>query len=139
MRLTMIVEWSLGSQQRFDWDGEKLIVKAPPRPAGWEVPPVNYGQIPGYLNPADGAALDAIWTGRQPAAPGALLEGEVLGMVWVNDGDHKIILGEPGSLKNLDQQGLDTWFAGREPRFVDAQDAIKFIKSITVQEKTPDT
>ncbi len=130
MRLEMIVEWSLGSPERFDWDGQKLVPFDPPWRPEWGLPPVNYGQIPYFHNPADQAALDAVWASREPAAVGTWLEGEVLGMVWVKDGDHKIILGHRGSLETLDHQGLHTWFAGREPRLTPAEEAIQFIQSL---------
>jgi inorganic pyrophosphatase len=130
MRLEMIVEWSLGSPLRFDWDGQRLVPFNPPWQPERGLPPVNYGQIPHYFNPADQAALDAIWASQEPVAVGTRLEGEVLGMVWVKDGDHKIILGQPGSLETLDYEGLYTWFAGREPRFTTAEEAIHFILSL---------
>ncbi len=91
---------------------------------------MNYGLIPEYFNPADQAALDAMWARREPVAVGTWLEGEVLGMVWVKDGDHKIILRQPGSLETLDYEGLHKWFAGREPRFATAEEAIQFILSL---------
>ncbi len=130
MRLGMIVEWSLGSPLRFDWDGQKLVPRDPPWQPAWGLPPVNYGQIPEYFNPADRAALDAIWASREAVSVGTRLEGLVLGMVWIKDGDHKIILGPPGSLGNLDYLGLQAWFAGREPRFTTAEEAIQFILSL---------
>ncbi|WP_337867600.1 inorganic diphosphatase [Meiothermus sp.] len=130
MRLEMIVEWSLGSPRRFEWDGQKLVPYDPPWQPAWGLPPVNYGLIPEYFNPADQAALDAIWASREPVAAGTRLEGEVLGMVWVKDGDHKIILGQPGSLEALDHAGLYTWFVGRQPRFTTAEEAIQFILSL---------
>ncbi len=126
----MIVEWSLGSPLRFDWDGHKLVARNPPWPAEWGLPPVNYGLIPGYFNPADEAELDGLWASREPIAAGTWLEGEVLGMVWVKDGDHKIILGQPANLETLDYAGLYTWFAGREPRLCPAEEAIQFILSL---------
>jgi inorganic pyrophosphatase len=130
MTLTMIVEWSLGSLERYNWDGEKLIPRNPPWPAQWGVPPVNYGLIPGYYNPTDGGELDAIWASSKPLEVGRWLEGEVLGMIWLNDNDHKIILGELGSLDQLDYQGLDQWFIGREPRFTSTEEALVFIQSL---------
>ncbi|MCS7068772.1 hypothetical protein [Meiothermus sp.] len=130
MRLSMLVEWSLGSPMRYDWDGQKLVPRDPPWRAEWGLPPVNYGQIPGYFNPADQAALDAIWASRQPIPAGSWLLGEVLGMVWLQDGDHKIILGEPSQLTNLDLAGLWAWFEGRGPRLAGPAEAIAFVRSL---------
>ncbi|GIW35053.1 hypothetical protein [Meiothermus sp.] len=137
MRLEMIVEWSLGSPLRFDWDGQRLVPRNPPWRAEWGLPPVNYGQIPGYFNPADQAALDAIWASREPVAVGRRLQGSVLGMIWLPDGDHKIILGEPHNLQNLDMDGLWAWFQGREPRLAEAEEAIAFVRSLTSVKSSP--
>lgn len=130
MKLRMIVEWSLGSLERYDWNGETLIPRDPPWPVEWGVPPVNYGMIPGYFNPADEGELDAVWASAEPIAVGTWLEGEVLGMIWVNDFDHKIILGSTGSLDSLDYTGLEAWFVGREARFASAKEALTFIQGL---------
>jgi inorganic pyrophosphatase len=133
MKLKMIVEWSLGSPDRYDWDGQKLIPRDPPWPAEWGVPPVNYGMIPGYFNPADGGELDAVWASLESVPVGTWLEGQVLGMIWVNDLDHKIILGNAGNLQQLDYAGLEAWFVGREARFTNAEEALAFIHSLKPQ------
>jgi len=130
VKLTMVVEWSLGSPLRFDWDGHKLVPRNPRWPSEWGLPPVNYGLIPGYFNPADEAELDALWAGREPIAAGTWLEGEVLGMIWVADQDHKIILGEPSHLPNLDFQGLWAWFESRQPHLAGALEAKEFIYTL---------
>jgi inorganic pyrophosphatase len=126
----MIVEWSLGSLERFHWNGEKLIPRNPPWPAAWGVPPVNYGVISGYHNPADGGELDAVWASLQPIKVGSRLEGNVLGMIWLNDLDHKIILGRAGDLDQLDYQGLEQWFTGRDVRVSSAKEAIAFVRTL---------
>lgn len=131
MRLKMMVEWSLGSPERYDWDGVRLVPRDPPWPVEWGLPPVNYGMLPGYLNPADGCELDAVWAATEPIPAGTWLEGEVLGMIWVADLDHKIVLGLPGDLGRLDWDGLGTWFAGRDARMVGAEEAIAFVCSLS--------
>lgn len=130
MTLTMIVEWSLGSLERFDWNGKNLLPRNPPWPPEWGVPPVNYGMIPGYKNPVDRGELDAIWASLIPIEAGTWLEGDVLGMIWLNDLDHKIILGKAGALDQLDYQGLEQWFVGRDPRFTDAKEVRAFVQSL---------
>ncbi|MCS7058402.1 MAG: hypothetical protein NZ849_11165 [Meiothermus sp.] len=130
MKLQMVVEWSLGSPERFHWDGARLVPHQPPWRPEWGLPPVNYGLVPGYLNPADGAELDAIWASREPIAAGSWLLGQVLGMVWLQDGDHKVILGEPGGLGEIDWAGLWPWLKGRRPRLAGAEEAIDFIRSL---------
>lgn len=127
MKLEMVVEWTIGTRERYDWKGGVLVAR---QPWGWELPPVNYGCIPRYFNPADQAELDAIWCDPTPVAPGVWLEGEVLGMVWVNDFDHKILLGQPGDLEKLDRVGLEAWFVGRDARITAAEEALAFIASL---------
>ncbi len=51
-------------------------------------------------------------------------------MIWVKDGDHKIILGEPGHLQSLDLDGLWAWVEGRQPRLAGAEEALAFIGSV---------
>lgn len=124
----MIVEWTRGSPDRHDWKNGLLIPRNPPWLAEWGLPPVNYGCIPGYLNPADGALLDAIWADPAPVAVGTRLEGQVLGMIWVNDLDHKIILGQ--SLGKLPLEALEQWFSGRGARLTGIAEALDFIASL---------
>jgi inorganic pyrophosphatase len=127
MKLTMVVEWTIGSRERYDWRDGALVAR---QPWGWELSPVNYGCIPGYFNPADRAELDAIWCDPVPIALGVWLEGEVLGMVWLSDLDHKILLGRPGDLEKLDRAGLEAWFVGREARIAAAEEALAIIASL---------
>ncbi len=89
----MVVEWSKGSLERYDWGSEKLVPRNPPWPAEWGATPVNYGMVPGIFNPADRAEVDALWPG-EIISPGTRLQGQLLGMVWLSDGDHKLILGQ---------------------------------------------
>ncbi|RIH85762.1 hypothetical protein Mterra_01621 [Calidithermus terrae] len=129
MKLRMVVEWTIGTRERYDWK-EGALVPRRPWPEAWELPPVNYGCIPGYFNPADRVELDAIWCDPAPVAAGEWLEGEVLGMVWVGDCDHKILLGRPGDLEKLDRAGLEAWFVGREARIAPAEEALEFIAGL---------
>lgn len=130
VRLTMIVEWTAGTRERFDWKNGVLIPQARVWPLEWGLPPVNYGCIPDYWNPNDGAELDAITANPSLLAVGTKLTGNVLGMVWTNDTDHKIILGESKDLELLDWAGLEEWFAGRDARLTGAQEALEFIWSL---------
>ncbi|KZK16960.1 inorganic diphosphatase [Meiothermus taiwanensis] len=130
MRARMLVEWSLGTAERYSWDGERLLPKEPPWRPEWGLAPVNYGLIPGYYNPADQDTLDAIWAGKEPIPVGSWLEGEVLGMIWVSDGDHKIILGHPQNLSALDLGALWQWFKKRQPRLASAEEAEAFVRSL---------
>jgi inorganic pyrophosphatase len=85
MRLRMIVEWTKGSPLRHAWKEGRLVPVGEDRPA-----PVNYGLIPGLLNPADGEEVDAVLLG--PPYPLGEAEGEVVGLLHLEDGDHKVLL-----------------------------------------------
>ncbi|MFC4456000.1 inorganic pyrophosphatase [Deinococcus sonorensis] len=82
------MEWRLGERQRFIWRGGQLEpyrVEAQPAP-------VNYGCLPGTLNPADDAEVDAVWLG--PARPvGQRVMAVPSGLLHLADGDHKVIFG----------------------------------------------
>lgn len=134
----MLVEWSLGSAERYSWNGQGLVPREPLWQSDWGLPPVNYGLIPDYFNPADQDALDAIWASGEPIPVGTWLEGEVLGMVWLCDGDHKIILGEAQNLPSLDLDGLWHWFRGRQPRLAGADEAEAFIHSLHPEPRRSD-
>jgi inorganic pyrophosphatase len=128
MTLTMIVEWSKGSLERYRWAGERLVPRDPPWPAEWGPAPVNYGLVPKILNPADGDEVDALWPG-EGIVPGTRLEGELLGMVWLSDGDHKLILGR--TLSGEETAALVGWFSGRDPRITSAREARAFLAALT--------
>ena len=83
-----VVEWTAGQRERFIWqDGRVVPYRVEPLPA-----PVNYGCLPGTLNPADGAEVDAVWLGA-PRAVGDRVEAPISGLLWLADGDHKVIFG----------------------------------------------
>ena len=81
-----MVEWTAGTCGRFVWQGGRVVpLRTEPHPA-----PVNYGCLPGTLNPADDAEIDAVWLG--PALQvGTVLAAAPLGLLWLLDGDHKVI------------------------------------------------
>ncbi|MFC6659865.1 hypothetical protein [Deinococcus multiflagellatus] len=76
--------------------------------------PVNYGCLPGTLNPADGAEVDAVWLGA-PRPAGEEVLAVPSGLLHLHDGDHKVIFGAADEVP----QGLHAllaWFppnAGR--------------------------
>lgn len=49
-------------------------------------------------------------------------------MVWVNDLDHKIILGD--NLEKLPTKELEAWFDGRNFRLAASDEALDFIDSL---------
>lgn len=125
MKLQMIVEWKAQSLDRFDYKSGVLVPRDPPWPKEWGPAPVNYGCIPSYFNPFDKADLDAIGADPTPLEVGTWLEEDVLGMLWLSDFDHKIILGN--SIEHLPMETLEAWFAGRGLRLADRYEAIEFI------------
>ncbi|WP_341474579.1 ADP-ribosylglycohydrolase [Thermus albus] len=125
MRLSMVVEWSKGSPFRYAWKEGKLSLVAVDQPA-----PVNYGLIPGLFNPADGEEVDAVFLGP-PLPPGTRAEGEVVGMVWLRDGDHKLVLAGQKPLDSRAIEPLLAWFhPDRQPAFLGPLEAQAFLKSL---------
>lgn len=125
MRLSMVVEWSKGSPLRFAWKEGKLTLVAVDRPA-----PVNYGLIPGLTNPADGEEVDAVFLGP-PLPPGTQVEGEVVGMVWLRDGDHKLVLAGQKLQDGSVIEPLLAWFSPeRQPAFLGPLEAQAFLASL---------
>ncbi|MEM1879218.1 MAG: inorganic diphosphatase [Desulfurococcaceae archaeon] len=122
----MVVEWSKGSPFRYAWKEGRLALVAVERPA-----PVNYGLIPGLINPADGEEVDAVYLGP-PLPPGTGVEGEVLGMLGLADGDHKLLLGEgPAALTLEGLAPLLAWFApGRRPTLLGPEAARVWVEEV---------
>ncbi|CAM3175629.1 inorganic diphosphatase [Deinococcus saxicola] len=94
--------------------------------------PVNYGCLPGTLNPADGAEIDAVWLG--PALKvGSVLELPVLGLLHLLDGDHKVIfaLDSQSGADAAAQAKLLAWFPPeRGARLLDASEAEAWLDSL---------
>lgn len=86
-----MVEWTAGTRERFVWRNNQIeALRTEPHAA-----PVNYGCLPGTLNPADAAEIDAVWLG--PAlGVGTAPEAAPLGLLWLRDGDHKVIFAADG-------------------------------------------
>ncbi|WP_338067519.1 inorganic diphosphatase [Thermus tengchongensis] len=125
MRLRMVVEWSKGSPFRYAWKEGRLTLVAVDQPA-----PVNYGLIPGLINPADGEEVDAVYLGP-PLPSGTQVEGEVVGMVWLADGDHKLILANHPEEALRDLGFLLSWFhSDRKPTFVGLEGAQTFLREL---------
>lgn len=99
-----VVEWTAGTHERFIWRGGVLEpLRTEARPA-----PVNYGCLPGTLNPADNAEVDAVWLGP-PRPVGEEVTAAPAGLLHLLDGDHKVIFSDaPLNLEAL--TGLLSWF-----------------------------
>ncbi|RTR30286.1 inorganic pyrophosphatase [Deinococcus radiophilus] len=99
--LSGVVEWSRGQAERLIWrDGRVVPYRTEPLPA-----PVNYGCIPALHNPADAAEVDAVWLG-DPLEVGRQVMAPPTGLLWLADGDHKVIFGED----DRTCQALLAWF-----------------------------
>jgi ADP-ribosyl-[dinitrogen reductase] hydrolase len=119
--MRMIVEWTKGSPLRHAWQGGRLVPLGEDRPA-----PVNYGLLPGLLNPADGEEVDAVLLG--PPHPLGEAEGEVVGLLSLADGDHKVVLAGEGH-RGEDLEPLLAWFAPeRAPRLLPKEAALAFLE-----------
>ena len=91
-----VVEWTAGTTERFVWRGGQIQpYRREPLAA-----PVNYGCLPGLLNPADHAEVDAVWLG-QARPVGTVVEAPPTGLLHLADGDHKVIFGELGGAAPL--------------------------------------
>ncbi|GAB5601795.1 ADP-ribosylglycohydrolase family protein [Thermus sp. FJN-A] len=122
----MRVEWSKDSPLRYAWKGGRLLLDRVESPA-----PVNYGLIPGLLNPADGEEVDAVYLGP-PLPPGAGVEGFLLGMVALADGDHKLLLARsPRGLDPQEAARLLAWFPPeRRPTLLGPEEAEAWVKGL---------
>ncbi len=82
------MEWRLGERERHVWRSESLVFyRTEPLPA-----PVNYGCLPGTFNPADAAEIDAVWLGAARELGEWVCEPPN-GVLYLTDGDHKLIFG----------------------------------------------
>ncbi len=94
--------------------------------------PVNYGCLPGTLNPADNAEIDAVWLG--PALTvGTVPEATPLGLLWLLDGDHKVIFAadSQGQTEPEVQTRLLAWFPPeRGARLLGAAEAVAWLESL---------
>ncbi|GGR83099.1 inorganic diphosphatase [Deinococcus sedimenti] len=120
-----VVEWTSGQRERFVWRGGGLDpLRVEDRPA-----PVNYGCLPGTLNPADQAEVDAVWLGA-PLPVGTRTAGSPVGLLHLLDGDHKVIFS--GADVSPEQLGdLLAWFpAERGASVQDAQAAQDWLSSL---------
>lgn len=100
-----VVEWTRGTLERFVWRGGEVV---PLRTEPWPAP-VNYGCLPGTLNPADGAEVDAVWLG-EPRAVGQRVRAVPAGLLQLADGDHKLIFGVLEEHHGGDLLALLAWF-----------------------------
>lgn len=86
---------------------------------------MNYGCLPGVLNPADHAEADAVWLGA-PLAVGTWVEAVPSGLLWLADGDHKVIFGELAQVQIV----LDWFPSERGARLLGPAEAQAWLASL---------
>ncbi len=125
MKVTMIVEWPKGTRVRWEWNGQMFVRKREDAPA-----PVNYGFIPNTQNPADDSEVDAVLLGL-PRPAGQRLEAEIVGMIRLADGDHKLILTPPGTRPDeAEINAALAWFpAARKPEVAGKEEALGWLSA----------
>lgn len=121
-RLRGVVEWQAGERERFIWRGDAVQpYRTEPLPA-----PVNYGCLPGTHNPADAAEVDAVWLG-EALAVGTVTELVPSGLLWLADGDHKVVFGDNAE----DSAALLAWFPPeRGARLLGPAAALEWLESL---------
>jgi len=104
LKLTVTIEWSKGSRERWEWRRGAFVYKRED-----VVAPVNYGFLPGLINPADGEEVDAVVLGP-PLKAKTRVKAWLRGLLWLADGDHKLVLSPDGSDYPADEAALLAWF-----------------------------
>ncbi|EYB68341.1 hypothetical protein DEIPH_ctg025orf0218 [Deinococcus phoenicis] len=122
-----VVEWTRGTLERFVWRGDAAV---PYRTEPWPAP-VNYGCLPGTLNPADGAEVDAVWLGAALAV-GTRVSAVPSGLLHLADGDHKVVFGPLEDHHGGDLLALLAWFPPeRGARLAGAEAAATWLASLS--------
>ena len=125
MKLTAVIEWPKGSRERWEWREGRFVRKTMDLPA-----PVNYGFLPGFTNPADGEEVDVVVLGRALPAK-SRIEAPLAAMLWLDDGDHKLVLNLDEGEHHSDKAALLAWFEPeRRARLEDASAAAGWLKEL---------
>lgn len=121
-----VVEWTVGETRRFVWrEGAVVFYRDEPLPA-----PVNYGCLPGTLNPVDRAEVDAVWLGSARAV-GEKVCAAPSGLLWLLDGDHKIVFGNAGQGDAGQAGELLAWFpVSRGARLLAPDEAWRWLDAL---------
>lgn len=83
-----VIENPLGSTRRCSEDPSQGWVEHGP---SFDPLPMEYGYIPGTVNPADGQAVDVLVIGWGPTFPGCRYRVRAIGLLLRADGDHKVL------------------------------------------------
>jgi len=119
LKLSVTIEWSKGSRERWEWRRGAFACKRED-----VVAPVNYGFLPGLINPADGEEVDAVVLGP-PLKAKTRVEAWLRGLPWLADGDHKLVLSPDGGKHNEDGAALLAWFEPERRARLEGADATR--------------
>jgi len=126
LKLTVTIEWSKGSRERWEWRGGVFVHSREDI-----IAPVNYGFLPGLINPADGEEVDAVVLGP-PLKAKTQVAAWLLGLLWLADGDHKLVLSPDGGKYNEDEAVLLAWFEPeRRARLASADAAREWLERLS--------
>lgn len=117
-----VVEWTAGSTERWIWRGAGQALE--PYRTEPKAAPVNYGCLLGTLNPADNAEIDAVWLGP-PLPVGQEMLAVPTALLWLQDGDHKVIFGDLEGVSAL----LDWFPPERGAQVQTAAKAVEWLES----------
>ncbi|GEM89000.1 inorganic diphosphatase [Oceanithermus desulfurans] len=126
MKLTVVIEWPKGSHERWEWKGGGFV-----RTLEGLAAPVNYGFLPGLVNPADGEEVDAVVLGP-PLRARTRSTARLTGLVRLADGDHKLVLTPDEGRYPEDETALLAWFEPeRGARLESADAAARWLTELT--------
>ena len=129
-----VIEWTRGTLERSRWAAEAGAGGGvvPYRTEPWPSP-VNYGCLPGLMNPADGSEVDAVWLGA-PLAVGERITAVPAGLLHLADGDHKVVFGDVAEHHGGDLLALLAWFPpDRGAQLLGAAEAEAWLASLPTE------
>lgn len=120
----VLIEWPKGEFERWRHENGELVFH---RREPWAAL-FNYGCLPGTHNSADGDEIDAIVLGP-PLPLSDLRPRTLVGMVWLNCGDHKLVFSEEEP-SDEEKAAVLGWFeSDRNPVWKKAEFAAEWLRA----------